>query len=67
MIGQHTEISAAGEKIITNDGTGYRISLVIALILCLIAMAVIFLYREDTVMGIIEKNHKEMEEKTKQE
>lgn len=59
VIGQYTEINELGETVIHNTGTGYRISLVIALILCLIAMAVILFYNEKQVMGIIEKNHKE--------
>ena len=57
VIGQYTETGSAGQEIIRNNGTGYRISLVIALILCLIAMAVIVFYREKTVMDIIEKGH----------
>ena len=59
VIGQHVEISEAGEKIITNNGTGYRISLIVALLLCIIAMLIIMMYKEDVVMGIIEQNHKE--------
>ncbi len=57
VIGQYTETNSAGEQIIRNTGTGYRISLLIALVLCLIAMAVILFYDEKTVMGIIEKAH----------
>ena len=63
VIGQHVEITDAGEKIITNNGTGYRISLIIALLLCVIAMLIIMMYKEDVVMGIINKNHKELPEK----
>ena len=59
VIGQYTEINSAGQEIIRNNGDGYRISLVIALILCVIAMIVILFYREKEVMGIIEKNHAE--------
>lgn len=65
VIGQHVEITDAGEKIITNNGTGYRISLIIALLLCVIAMLIIMMYKEDVVMGIINKNHKEVTEEKK--
>ena len=51
VIGQYTE-----NDVIKNDGTGYRISLVIALILCVIAMIIIIFYDEKKVMGVIEKN-----------
>ena len=61
VVGQYTEVNQAGETLIRNTGTGYRISLVIALILCLIAMTVIFFYKEETVMGIIERAHEENE------
>ena len=57
VIGQYTDVNAAGEQIIRNTGTGYRISLVIALILCLIAMGIILLYDEKKVMSIIESDH----------
>ena len=63
VVGQRTEINDLGEKIITNTGTGYRISLMIALLLCLLAMAVIMLYKEDVVMGIINKAHNDTIEK----
>ena len=53
------DVDAAGEEVIRNTGTGYRISLVIALILCLVAMAVILFYKEDEVMGVINKAHAE--------
>ncbi len=59
VVGQYTEIGPAGEELIRNTGTGYRISLVIALVLCLIAMAIILLYKENEVMGVIEKAHAE--------
>lgn len=49
VIGQYTE-----NDVIKNDGTGYRISLVIALILCIIAMIIIIFYDEKKVMGVIE-------------
>ncbi|MBQ9828701.1 MAG: MFS transporter [Lachnospiraceae bacterium] len=57
VIGQYTDTGSAGQEIIRNDGTGYRISLVIALFLCLIAMAIIVFYKEKVVMDIIEKGH----------
>ncbi|MBQ6540023.1 MAG: MFS transporter [Oscillospiraceae bacterium] len=59
VIGQYRELNAAGEEIIRNNGTGYRISLIIALVLCLVAMAIIFIYDEKKVMGIINKAHAE--------
>ena len=55
VVGQYTELDELGQEVIRNNGTGYRISLVIALFLCLIAMGIILLYKEGTVMGIIEK------------
>ena len=61
VIGQYTTTGANGEQIIKNDGSGYRLSLVIALILCIAAMIVILFYKEKTVMDIIEKNHAEQE------
>ena len=61
VVGQYTEVNAAGQEVIRNTGAGYRISLIIALILCLIAMAVILFYKEDIVMGIINKSHAEAE------
>lgn len=61
VLGQSEELNAAGEKIITNDGTGYRVSLIIALVLCLIAMGIILFYREDKVMSIIEQNQHDKE------
>ncbi|MBQ4409125.1 MAG: MFS transporter [Firmicutes bacterium] len=57
VIGQYTDVNAAGEQIIRNTGTGYRISLVIALVLCLVAMGIILLYDEKKVMSIIESDH----------
>ena len=57
VIGQYTDVNAAGEQIIRNTGTGYRISLVIALILCIVAMGIILLYDEKKVMSIIESDH----------
>ncbi len=57
VIGQYTDVNAAGEQIIRNTGTGYRISLVIALILCIVAMGIILLYDEKKVMSIIENDH----------
>ncbi len=61
VIGQYTDITATGDEVIRNTGTGYRISLVIALILCLVAMAVILFYDEKKVMGIINKAHEKAE------
>lgn len=57
VVGQYVEIGANGEELIRNNGTGYRISLIIALVLCLLAMVVIIFYKEKTVMGIINKAH----------
>ncbi|MBQ6295017.1 MAG: MFS transporter [Firmicutes bacterium] len=57
VIGQYTDVNAAGEQIIRNTGTGYRISLVIALVLCIAAMGIILLYDEKKVMSIIESDH----------
>lgn len=57
VIGQYTETNAAGEQIIQNTGMGYRISLLIALVLCMIAMVVIIFYDENKVIGTIEKAH----------
>ena len=57
VIGQYTDVNAAGEQIIRNTGTGYRISLIIALILCIVAMGIILLYDEKKVMSIIESDH----------
>jgi len=59
VVGQYTEIGHAGQTLIRNTGAGYRISLIIALVLCLIAMAIILFYKEDKVMAIINKAHKE--------
>ena len=57
VVGQYTELGADGVEVIRNNGTGYRISLVIALILCLIAMVVIIFYNEKRVMKTIEEGH----------
>ena len=57
VIGQYTETTSAGETVIRNTGTGYRVSLLIAMLLCIIAMVIIGFYREDVVMGIIERDH----------
>ena len=57
VIGQYTDVNAAGEEIIRNTGSGYRISLIIALILCIGAMAVILRYDEKKVMSVIESDH----------
>lgn len=61
VVGQYTETNEAGVEILKNTGTGYRISLVIALVLCIIAMAIILFYDEKNVMGTIEKAHKDNE------
>lgn len=58
VIGQYTTISDTGETILQNDGSGYRLSLIVAMIFCIIAMIAIFFYKEDQVMSIINKNHK---------
>ncbi|MBR0139257.1 MAG: MFS transporter, partial [Firmicutes bacterium] len=57
VIGQYSEKLPGGEEVIRNTGTGYRLSLIIAMLLCLIAMAVIIFYDEKTVMGLIEEDH----------
>lgn len=67
VLGQYTETNAAGETIIQNTGLGYRISLIVAMILCLIAMVVIKFYDEDKVMGVIEKNQKAAIEEQKEQ
>lgn len=56
VIGQHK----VGDTI-TNDGTGYRISLIVALVLCVIAAAVIWFYDEKDVMGKINSSHEKKE------
>ena len=66
VIGQYTDIGSNGEQIIRNDGSGYRLSLVIALILCVVAMIIILFYKEKTVMGIIEKGHEQEEAAARQ-
>ena len=55
VIGQYTGTDDAGAEVIRNNGTGYRLSLVIAMVLCIIAMIVIFFYDEKRVMEVIEK------------
>lgn len=62
VIGQYKEVTEAGETVIRNNGTGYRVGLIIALLLCVIAMLIIRFYREDIVMGVINENHKKLEE-----
>ena len=64
VIGQSVSVNEAGEQVITNTGAGYRISLIVALVLCLIAMAVIIFYKENEVMGVINKAHAEAEKTT---
>ena len=61
VIGQYKEVNEAGEVLIRNNGTGYRVGLIIALLLCVIAMLIICFYKEDQVMDIINKNHEELE------
>ncbi|MBO4391262.1 MAG: MFS transporter [Lachnospiraceae bacterium] len=61
VIGQYTELDAAGKEIVKNTGTGYRLSLVIALVLCVIALVVILFYNEKSVMDVIEGSHKKLE------
>ncbi|MBQ9030739.1 MAG: MFS transporter [Parasporobacterium sp.] len=57
VVGQYIETDASGAEVIRNNGTGYRISLIIALVLCLIAMVVILFYNEKKVMKTIEEGH----------
>ena len=61
VVGQYTETTETGETLIRNTGAGYRISLIIAMVLCIAAMIIIRFYREDTVMGIINKDHERKE------
>ena len=61
VVGQYTETTETGETLIRNTGAGYRISLIIAMVLCIAAMIIIKFYREDTVMGIINKDHERKE------
>ena len=61
VVGQYTETGANGAEVIRNNGTGYRISLVIALILSLVAMVVSIFYNEKKVMKIIEEGHEKEE------
>ena len=63
VIGQYKEVTEAGETVIRNNGTGYRVGLIIALLLCIIAMLIIRFYREDIVMDVINENHKQLEDK----
>ena len=56
VIGQYTELNEAGETVIRNTGDGYRISLLVALALCILAMIVILFYREDEVMDVIDRD-----------
>lgn len=54
VIGQHR----VGDTI-TNDGTGYRLSLIVALVLCIFAALVFRFYDEDAVMGRINADKEE--------
>ncbi len=56
VIGQYTEI-IDGVEVIRNTGDGYRISLVVALVLCVIAGIAIFFYDEKSVMKTISEGH----------
>ena len=58
VVGQYKE-TVDGAEVLKNNGTGYRISLVIAMILCIIAMIIILFYDEKRVMDVIEKSHEE--------
>lgn len=55
--GQYTEINELGEEIIRNSESGYRWSLIIALVLCVLATAVIHFYSEKKIMKTISDNH----------
>lgn len=57
VVGQYTFTNETGETIIQNNGDGYRISLVIALILSVIAGIVILFYNEKKVIGTINENN----------
>jgi len=56
VIGQYTEV-VEGVEVIRNTGDGYRISLVVALVLCVIAGIAIFFYDEKSVMETISEGH----------
>ena len=62
VIGQYTEIDAMGTEVIKNTGLGYRISLIVALMLCVIAAVIIFMYNEKKVLKTIEQSHNRSEE-----
>ena len=57
VVGQYTVVTGDGSTVIRNNGTGYRISLIIAMVLCILAMVVIRFYNEDKVMSTIKKGH----------
>lgn len=57
VVGQYVTVDASGAQVIRNTGAGYRISLAIALVLCLLAMAVVLFYNEKQVIGAIHADH----------
>ncbi len=57
VVGQYTEVTSSGDSVIRNTGAGYRISLIIAMVLCILAMVVIKFYDEKKVMSTINKDH----------
>ena len=59
VIGQYTALDETGAEIIKNDGTGYRLSLVVALVLCILAAVVVIFYNEKKTLGTIEKSHED--------
>lgn len=57
VVGQYTSTNELGETIIQNNGNGYRISLIIALILSVVAGIIILFYNEKKVIGTIDENN----------
>ena len=51
--GQYVDVNEAGEEIIRNSETGYRISLVVALVLCVLAAIAVSFYNEKKIMKSI--------------
>lgn len=60
VIGQYTTLDETGAEIIKNNGTGYRISLLVALVLCILAAVVVIFYNEKKTLGTIEQKHEEI-------
>lgn len=62
VVGQYVTQDETGAQVIRNTGAGYRISLVIALALCLLALAAVLFYDEKQVIGTITRAHGGSEE-----